>query len=84
MCAKHGGESAEDLDSRETGMTMEIKSVALVTCNRCSHEDTWSSETPEYLKFEWGRFEQGEMNETVFDLCPACTREVKAWIRNGR
>ena len=84
MRSQSGGQDAEELDSRETRMTMEIRSVALVTCNRCSHEDTWSDETPEYLKFEWGVFNQGQMNEVSFDLCPACTREVKAWIRNGR
>lgn len=65
-------------------MTIDVKSVAMVTCNRCGHEDRWTDETPEYLKFEWGRFEQGVKGIVTFDLCPACTREVKAWIRNGR
>lgn len=81
MCAKRGGENAEELDSREAGMTIEVVLTKRVTCNRCSHEDVWVPETPEYLKFEWGKITQGKVD---FDLCPSCTREVKAWIRNGR
>lgn len=66
----------------------------LVTCNRCAHEDEWLEETPDYLRYEWSELTLGgkdiQLDEPKttqrvrFDLCPACTREVKAWIRNGR
>lgn len=63
---------------------IEVKTVTLVTCNRCGHEDTWSSETPDYLRLEWSRLDYFYSTVNGFELCPACTREVKAWIRNGR
>lgn len=65
-------------------MTITTRTVDQVTCNRCRHEDMWTSDTPDYLKFEWGRFEQVYTGAASFDLCPVCTREVKAWIRNGK
>lgn len=57
-----------------------------VVCSRCGHEDLWTSKTPQYLKWEWAEVQMGRQYEEgiAFDLCPACTREVKAWIRNGR
>lgn len=57
-----------------------------ITCNRCQHEDTWSDLTPPYIKWEWSELSQGGKSAAgiVFDLCPMCTREVKAWIKNGR
>lgn len=66
----------------------EVRVNTLVTCNRCDHEDIWSTETPKYLTWEWAEVKIGQDDEhhssSLFDLCPACTREVKAWIRNGR
>lgn len=66
----------------------EVRVNTLVTCNRCGHEDIWRTETPDYLKWEWAEMVIGYDDEhhraSTFDLCPACTREVKAWIRNGR
>lgn len=66
----------------------DIRTNTLVTCNRCRHEDIWGEETPEYLRWEWSELVIGYDDEhhrsRVFDLCPACTREVKAWIGNGR
>lgn len=107
MRPKRGGENAEELDGRETGvmdvldyrafemlesenarlrkelqdMTKKEFIITEVTCNRCAHEDKWLPSTPDYLKLEWSSLAQGEVD---FDLCPSCTREVKAWIRNGR
>ena len=64
------------------------KTSTTVICNRCSHEDSWSEITPEHLKWEWSELSQGSdesgHQKILFDLCPACTREVKVWIRNGR
>lgn len=64
------------------------KISTVVTCSRCSCEDEWTEVTPDYLKWEWSELSQGSNEDgcqkIVFDLCPACTREVKAWIRNGR
>lgn len=66
----------------------EVKVNVLVECNRCAHEDLWINETPAYMKWEWGELFIGQEDEhhkhIRFDLCPACTREIKAWIRNGR
>lgn len=67
-------------------MTKVVKDAVAVTCNRCGYEDLWDSFTPDYLKWEWGEFSQGEEGKgrISVDLCPICTREVKNWIRNGR
>jgi len=61
-----------------------IREIVNVTCNRCGHEDVWFPETPNYLKYEWGQFTQLYETSVKMDLCPPCTREVKAWIRNGK
>ncbi len=69
------------------GLMRKEEHVVKVTCNRCGHEDEWTDDTPNYLKAEWSDLcIGGEAMDTppVFDLCPACTREIKVWIRNGR
>jgi hypothetical protein len=65
-------------------MVRNVKEIVEVTCNRCGHEDNWIPETPAYIRFEWGQFSQGDSSAVRMDLCPPCTREIKAWIRNGR
>lgn len=65
-------------------MVRTVKETVEVTCNRCGHTDNWVPETPAYARFEWGEFSQGDHSTVRMDLCPPCTREVKAWIRNGR
>ena len=69
-------------------MTKTFSNTTKVTCNRCAHEDVWIPETPDYIKWEWSEFTQGNENnghkKIVMDICPKCTREVKTWIRNGR
>ncbi len=69
-------------------MTKTFSNTTKVTCNRCAHEDVWITETPDYMKWEWSEFTQGNENnghkKIVMDMCPKCTREVKTWIRNGR
>ncbi len=69
-------------------MTRVVKAATTVTCNRCNYEDNWVPETPEYIKWEWSEFSQGEKvdghKKITMDLCPKCTREIKNWIRNGR
>ena len=69
-------------------MTKTSSNTTKVTCNRCAHEDVWIPETPDYMKWEWSEFTQGNENnghkKIVMDICPKCTREVKSWIRNGR
>ena len=69
-------------------MTKTFSNTTKVTCNRCAHEDVWIPETPDYIKWEWSEFTQGNENnghkKIVMDICPKCTREVKSWIRNGR
>lgn len=69
-------------------MTKVVKETTLVTCNRCGYEDEWIPETPDYIKWEWSEFSQGEEIEghkkISMDLCRKCTMEIKNWIRNGR
>jgi hypothetical protein len=73
---------------KESEMTKTFSNTTKVTCNRCAHEDVWIPETPDYIKWEWSEFTQGNENnghkKIVMDICPKCTREVKTWIRNGR
>jgi endogenous inhibitor of DNA gyrase (YacG/DUF329 family) len=73
---------------KEAEMTKTFSNTTKVTCNRCAHEDVWIPETPDYIKWEWSEFTQGNENnghkKIVMDICPKCTREVKTWIRNGR
>ena len=73
---------------KEAEMTKTFSNTTKVTCNRCAHEDVWIPETPDYIKWEWSEFTQGNENnghkKIVMDICPKCTREVKSWIRNGR
>jgi hypothetical protein len=65
-----------------------VKQTEEVTCNRCGYQDVWIPETPDYMKWEWSEFTQGNgdsgYKKIVMDICPKCTREVKTWIRNGR
>lgn len=69
-------------------MTKVVRDTTTVTCNNCGYEDIWIPETPDYIKWEWSEFSQGEKvnghKKIILDLCPRCTREIKNWIRNGR
>ena len=65
-------------------MVRNVQEIVEITCNRCGKGDSWAPETPDYIRFEWGQFSQGDSSTVKMDLCPSCTREVKAWIRNGR
>lgn len=61
--------------------------ITRVTCNRCGYEVEYPENMPDYLKAEWSEVcigPEASLEPPVFDLCPSCTREVKAWIRNGR
>lgn len=65
-------------------MTRIVSETTTVTCNRCAYEDVWIPETPDYIKWEWSEFSQGDKASVRMDICPRCTREMKNWIRNGR
>ena len=66
-------------------MTKTYKTSTEIICNRCGYSDNWVEGTPDYLKWEWSEVLLGGDKYPIrMDMCPSCTREIKAWIRNGK